>query len=213
MSYLPTTWSRSAAPAQAFFGVTDQSGASIMDEATTSMKVKIVAGSGGVSHQDDTPFTVGTDSLTPVGYLADETGTDSVNEGDVGIGRMTLDRLPYAQVGASAGAQGCITHRTAALVATAVAVKASAGRIYGYHISSVNAVITYLHVYNIAAASVVVGTSTPIITLALPAGAVLDGVFPLPISDFDTAIAIAATTTITGNTAPSTGLLVNIWYR
>lgn len=43
-------------------------------------------------HVDDSAFTVGTDSVGAAGYLADETTPDSVDEGDVGIARMTLDR-------------------------------------------------------------------------------------------------------------------------
>ena len=41
---------------------------------------------------DDSAFTVGTGTIGVVGYLADETTPDSVDEGDVGAARMTLDR-------------------------------------------------------------------------------------------------------------------------
>jgi hypothetical protein len=41
---------------------------------------------------DDSAFAVGTDTVGVVGMLADETTPDSVNEGDVGVPRMTLDR-------------------------------------------------------------------------------------------------------------------------
>ena len=41
---------------------------------------------------DDSAFAVGVDSVNVSGYLADETAPDSVNEGDVGAARMTLDR-------------------------------------------------------------------------------------------------------------------------
>lgn len=41
---------------------------------------------------DDAAFTVATSKVFPVGYLADETATDSVDEGDIGAARMTLDR-------------------------------------------------------------------------------------------------------------------------
>jgi hypothetical protein len=41
---------------------------------------------------DDAAFTVGTTRVLPIGYLADETATDSVDEGDAGIARMTLNR-------------------------------------------------------------------------------------------------------------------------
>lgn len=46
---------------------------------------------------DDAAFTVGTTELVPVGALADETSTDSVNEGDYGAFRMSLDRVLYVR--------------------------------------------------------------------------------------------------------------------
>ena len=41
---------------------------------------------------DDGVFSVGTGSVFSTGFLADDTATDSVDEGDVGIARMSLDR-------------------------------------------------------------------------------------------------------------------------
>jgi hypothetical protein len=41
---------------------------------------------------DDTAFTPATSSVTAVGFFADETAPDSVDEGDIGAARMTLDR-------------------------------------------------------------------------------------------------------------------------
>jgi len=41
---------------------------------------------------DDSAFTVAVDNVGAVGFLADETTTDSVDEGDIGIARMSLDR-------------------------------------------------------------------------------------------------------------------------
>jgi len=41
---------------------------------------------------DDDSFTVATDRIVGIGALADETSPDSVDEGDIGIPRMTLDR-------------------------------------------------------------------------------------------------------------------------
>jgi len=49
-------------------------------------------GSSFPSKVDDSAFAIGTDSVSPAGYLADETAPDSVDEGDVGLARMTLDR-------------------------------------------------------------------------------------------------------------------------
>ena len=55
-------------------------------------------------HVDDSAFTIGTDSVSASGYLADETTPDSVDEGDVGLARMTLDRKQLVRiVGSSDG--------------------------------------------------------------------------------------------------------------
>lgn len=47
---------------------------------------------GGASMTDDGAFTVGTSSVNPAGYLADDTATDTVDEGDIGAPRMDLSR-------------------------------------------------------------------------------------------------------------------------
>lgn len=41
---------------------------------------------------DDSPFGIATDTVSASGYLADDTAPDSVDEGDIGLARMTLDR-------------------------------------------------------------------------------------------------------------------------
>jgi hypothetical protein len=61
--------------------------------------VNSFGGSGGTSHADDAAFSIGSaSSITPTGYLADEATPDSVDEGDVGVPRMTLTRKPYAVI-------------------------------------------------------------------------------------------------------------------
>jgi hypothetical protein len=50
---------------------------------------------------DDAAFTPATSKVLAVGYMADETSTDIVTEGDVGIARMTLDRRQIVQIGES----------------------------------------------------------------------------------------------------------------
>lgn len=46
----------------------------------------------GNEFTDDSAFTVATDTVGAIGMLADDTTPDSVDEGDIGIPRMTLDR-------------------------------------------------------------------------------------------------------------------------
>jgi hypothetical protein len=62
-------------------------------DASGFLKVNVKAGSaGGPSKVDDAAFSIAVDSVAPIGALADETATDVVDEGDIGLVRMTLDR-------------------------------------------------------------------------------------------------------------------------
>lgn len=47
---------------------------------------------------DDAAFAVGTDKVTAIGFLADDTAPDSADEGDIGIPRMSLNRVQYGIV-------------------------------------------------------------------------------------------------------------------
>ncbi len=57
----------------------------------------------GASSVDDAAFAVGVDSVAPAGFLFDDMTPDSVNEGDVGLGRMSANRVPYATIRDAAG--------------------------------------------------------------------------------------------------------------
>ena len=46
---------------------------------------------------DDAAFAIGVDAVLPTGYLVDDSSTDSVDEGDTGIARMSADRVLYSQ--------------------------------------------------------------------------------------------------------------------
>ena len=48
---------------------------------------------------DDAAFAIGTDVVIPMGALADETTPDSVDEGDIGLLRMTLTRFLKTSLG------------------------------------------------------------------------------------------------------------------
>lgn len=54
--------------------------------------------------KDDTGFVVGTNSVLPVGFLADETASDQLDEGDMGAARMTLSRILRVVLSTAAGA-------------------------------------------------------------------------------------------------------------
>ena len=57
----------------------------------------------GASAVDDAAFTVATDSAAPAGFLFDDTLPDSVDEGDVGVGRMSANRNQYVTIRDAAG--------------------------------------------------------------------------------------------------------------
>lgn len=98
------------------------------------------------------------------------------------------------------------------LVATAQVVKASAGQLYGYYVYNPEAAVTFVHFYNVAAASVTVGTTNPQMTLAIPAGSAANVTIPQGIVFSNAGWSVAATTTAGGNTAPATGASLVVWY-
>ena len=100
-----------------------------------------------------------------------------------------------------------------ALTNSAQVIKASAGNLYGYYIYNPNAVASYVLLYNIAAASVTVGTSTALLVFCIPATSGANLMFPYPIGFSNAGWSIAATTTGGGNTAPTTALEAMIWYK
>lgn len=274
---------------------------------------------------DDAAFTPGTSGMLTIGGFADETSPDSVNEGDTGAVRMTLDRKlhiastqshddavsAYASMGGleakdfdgsalpndvaegdmartagtlygipfamlvnedgskelglaedaahSSGDLGiqalAVRNDTLAALAdtdgdytplqvsalgalytentpaastadigsdpyfdsdgdnTAQALKASGGALYSLHVINENATDAYVQLFDTAAGSVTVGTTTPVYVLFVPANGAVEEKFTAPPLTFGTAITYACTTTATGNGDPSTGLVVSAAYK
>lgn len=165
---------------------------------------------------DDAVFTPATTKVMMAGFEADETSTDSVDEGDGGAARMTLDRKVIVTVQPHTKGGWAVMNATSgdghtALTNSAQVIKASAGQFGGYYIYNPNAAAIYVHVYNVAAASVTVGTTTALLNFCIPAGSAanLEIMGGIP---FDTAMSWSATTTGGGNTAPTTALEAMCWY-
>jgi hypothetical protein len=168
---------------------------------------------------DDAAFTAGTSRVLPVGFFADEASTDSVDEGDIGAPRMTLDRkvitAPHPHT-----AGGLTIFRSLDLDETEEEVKASAGCVYSGWVSNLATSTRYLKFYNATAANVTVGTTTPVITVPIPGNSTDDITAALTAGGFgitfDTAITVAATTGLADNDtgAPSANdVVVNIFYK
>lgn len=111
--------------------------------------------------------------------------------------------------------------RQTALDETKRAVKAISGNLYGFTLINPNTETVYVKFYNAAAADVTVGTTTPFLVFAVPAG---DGVTPgqviaspedVPYAHFNVALTIAAVTGLADNStaAPTTDLHAEVIYK
>lgn len=91
-SKVSATRTDNAATNPLFVQLTD--GSAVIGVTSGALDVNIASGSINIASDivDDSAFTVGTDSVGVAGFLADETAPDSVDEGDAGAARMTLDR-------------------------------------------------------------------------------------------------------------------------
>lgn len=164
---------------------------------------------------DDAAFTVGTTPVQPAGFFADQASTDSVNEGDVGAARMTLDRKQIVTVAPSADTEGLTIFRSLDLDETEEEIKATAGKVYGWYLYNDGAAEVYVKFYNATAANVTVGSTTPVLTIPVPAGAAANVEYTNGIT-FGTAITAAATTAVADadTAAPAANqVIANVFYQ
>jgi hypothetical protein len=89
-------------------------------------------------------------------------GADGTNDGDLSLTNPAPVRIvPMA-------ADGCAIHMSIDLDESEEEVKASAGCVYGVWFSNLATSTRFLKFYDATAASVTVGTTTPVLVLALP---------------------------------------------
>jgi hypothetical protein len=166
---------------------------------------------------DDAAFTPGTSKVAAIGLQADETATDSVNEGDVGCPRMTLDRKQIVNPQPhSAG--GLTIHRSLDLdEGDLEVVKITAGCVYGMWVTNRATSTRYVKFYD--ATSGTVGTGTPLLTVAVPGNSSDDitGVFNVGGMGigFTTGICVGASTGFADNDvgAPDANdVIANIFF-
>lgn len=93
-----------------------------------------------------------------------------------------------------------------------VAVDASPGQLYGYALWNGNSSVCYIQFFDVAQATVNLGTTAPKLSIGIPA---LGGANLMigPGIPFATAITVGVTTTRAGSTACSTGLDINLLYK
>lgn len=174
-----------------------------------ALNVAIVDGSGNhlTSFGGGTQYSNGAAQATPTGTVA--MGHDGSNVKAFKINGsaeqiMALNSLSIAHASSADGAT--------ALTNSAQAIKASGGQLHGYYIYNPNAAaVAYVLFYNVAAASVTVGTTNPAFMLAIPAGGAANLSLERGIN-FSTAMSWAATSTADGNGALATAVDAVCWY-
>ncbi|MDQ3047054.1 MAG: hypothetical protein M3R27_05850 [Bacteroidota bacterium] len=135
-----------------------------------------------------------------------DTGTFSL----ISLFKRLLEKIGISSSSTNAPAAVRITN----LSNVAQAIKATTGNLYGWNIHNPNTSDVYVKFYNAAFASVVVGTTVPVLTLHVPPGSVYES--PICIQqNFDTAISVAVVTTLAdaGATAPASNIHLNVKYK
>jgi hypothetical protein len=163
---------------------------------------------------DDAAFTPATSKVMMAGFEADESSTDSVDEGDAGAARMTLDRKQIVTLQPHTSG-GLSIFTSIDLDESEEEIKATAGQIYGWYFMNLHTATLYLRFYNATAANTTVGTTTAIMVIPVPAGSAANVAFPNGIA-FDTALSAAVTTGIAANDtgAPAANVFVcNVFYK
>lgn len=167
---------------------------------------------------DNATFTPATSSVMVAGFEADETATASVGEGTGGAARMTLDRKQIVTVQPHTTG-GLSIFRSLDLDETEEDVKTTAGQVYGMWVTNTATTTRFVKFYNATAATVVVGTTTPVITIGIPGNSSDDiaGLFSSTNGiTFDTAICVAATTGVADADVGAPGIndvVINIFYK
>jgi hypothetical protein len=167
---------------------------------------------------DDAAFTPATSKVIMAGFEADEGSTDSVDEGDAGAGRMTLDRKQIVNPQPHT-AGGLSIFRSIDLDESEEEVKGTAGQVYSMWVTNTATSTRFVKFYNLTAANTTVGSSTPVITIGIPGNSSDDvtGLFGGAYGfAFDTAISVAATTAVADADTGAPGaneVIVNIFYK
>jgi hypothetical protein len=140
------------------------------------------------------------------GAVEDQTNTTNAGA----VKRQVVALSPVQENGS--GVNGVKGSYQSALTHTATAVKASACAFYGYRIYNPNSAVVYVQLFNLASASVTVGTTAPTDVIPVPAGGFTDMRYPVP-DAYVAALTVAATTTVNGSTAPGSALVATFFYN
>lgn len=188
-------------------------GGATLDAATSQNVAPPTNGLMVLGEFNTTPTTITTGNASPL--QLDSAANVLVNlktalpTGSNVIGKSSIDQTTPGTTNAvqsiAGTAGGWSVNSQTALTNSKIAVKASAGNFGGYMVYNPNASAVFIQVFDVASASVTLGTTAPTYVITLPATAAANVEFSLGITHA-TAITLAATTTATGLTAPGTAL-------
>lgn len=175
-------------------------GALTANQSVNNAQVNGVAVStgNGVSGTGVQRVTIASDSTGTI--AATQSGTWTVQPGN------TANSTPWL-VTDTAATSGGLSIVTGSVGATATAIKASAGQLYGYHLFNTTAAVAYVQIFNVAVGSVTLGTTAPTFSIGIPASGGVTVNWDKGIA-FGTAITFACTTTRAG----STGATVDVCF-
>lgn len=199
--------------ASAAIPVTDNSGSLTVDAPVgTPVFVRLSDGSSVISTLPVSLASVPSHAVTNAGTFAvqaAQSGTWTVQPGN------TANTTPWLVTPTPATSGGLSTFRSLDLDETEEDVKTSAGQVFGYYIANLAGSVRFVKFYNATAANVTVGSTTPVWTLPIPAGAAANVEFSHGVS-FSTAISVAATTGVADNDAGAPGaneIICNVFYK
>lgn len=187
--------------------------------AVTNAGTFAVQESGTWVQVDDAAFTPATSKIAMIGFQADESSTDSVDEGDGGCPRMTLDRKIITNPQPHTAGGLTVTYNLD-VDESEDDVKTSPGCLYKIRITNRTTSVRYVKLYNDTAANVTVGSTTPLDIIPVPANAtdytVLTESFGGMGLAFSVALSIAATTgfAVADTGAPGTNdIIATLYYK
>lgn len=169
---------------------------------------KLAANSGiDIGDVDVTSIAAGNNNIGDVDAI--QSGTWTVQPGNTANTTAWLVSPRPATTG------GLTIFRSIDLDETEEEIKASAGQLYGYYLFNAAASVRYFKLYNATAANVTVGTTTPVITIPVPAGSAANVDYSMGIA-FGTAITAACTTGIADADTGAPGAnecILNAYYN
>ena len=172
--------------------------------------VTLNLGSGGAVVDTETNSGRSNAQMQRVKIVLGAVDTDG---GDV----SSSNAMPMQSVASASG--GCSSYFNASVTNSVQQVKGSSGSFYGMSIQNPNNTPVYLQLFASLSAGVTLGSTAPTLSFMIPAMVgVTPGVYDLVLSNeakiaFASGISVAATSTVSGSSAPSSPVVANLWYQ